>query len=639
MASIDQRLQRAQEAALRNDQRLESVLGWLAIPIREVLIDARAILTIEGASSLELTLHDPDWRIEESGRLDLDDDGRLGTVDVVLDTLAFRLAQARRTDPDTLQLTFEDRAVQLLREHTGPLTVSRGKMTRAQFIEKMVGEVKTHPIPFYSPEKGIQQAAAAPDFPDPVPGAHESGFDQGTSFKIARVPADGEQKRQVATALGVADQEGATKRAKLALLVAGIGESGFRAIPNTAGSGYAGVFQADPANIPMRDTAQQARYFLKGGKGFQAGGAIAAARANPGWSPGTIAYKVEGSRTNFTSDAAAEHHYGQWRDEAEAILHAWSSGSGTDAASEEVVRFKAYQFMRGLPGGKREDSFEAATRLAEEVNWRFFVAASIAAFISDDRLMMNRALVTLDGPRDDGLLERPTYDWDHGKLAGEVELRVNANRWAIPPGCVWALRGGFGPVEGRWIAHTIEQSLLDATDTRVTLIKPLSPRKEPAPEPLQTTSGTVQPDAKSDAGKTLAWARSKIGHFKEEFANRGDELDQLEATFGMTGEPWCAIFATTAVAQSVGSRCKTAAVATIRQWAQEGSHGYQRGFRASAKPGDLLCLGSAHVALIEKVHSDGSLQTIEGNTSANKVARLNIRHARDGDLVRPDYLD
>lgn len=638
MASIDARLQRAQEAALRADGRLENILGWVGIPVREALVDARAILTIEGASSLEISVHDPDWRIENSGFLDRDDDGHLGQVDFFLDTLAFRLAQARRTDPDTLQLTFEDRAVQLLRAHNSRKTAARGQFTRAGFIEMLVGEVKTHPIPFVSPEKGIKQQVAAPDYPDTVPGAHESGFDPGTQFKIARASADGEQKRQVATALGVADQEGAAKRATLALLVAGIGESGFRVIPNAAGSGYAGVFQADPAKIPMRDTAQQARYFLKGGKGFQSGGAIAAARAHPDWSPGTIAYKVEGSRQNFPSDQAAEDHYGQWRDEADAILRAWNKGSGTDASSDEVVRFRAYQFTRGLPGGKREDSFEAATRLAEEVNWRFYIAAGVAAFISDDRLITNRALITLDGPRDDGLLERPTYDWDHGKLAGEVEIRVNADRWSIPPGSVWALRGGFGPVEGRWIAHTIEQNLLDSTDTTVTLIKPLPTKKEHAPEPIQTTSGDQQPAATSGAGRTLAWARSKIGHYKEEFgSNRGGELDALEQKFGMVGQPWCAIFATTAVSQSVGTRCRTAAVATIRAWAQDGSHGYQRGFRASAKPGDLLCIDTQHVALVEKVRGD-QLTTIEGNTSANQVARR-TRSKSEGDLVRPDYLD
>jgi hypothetical protein len=103
--------------------------------------------------------------------------------------------------------------------------------------------------------------------------------------------------------------------------------------------------------------------------------------------------------------------------------------------------------------------------------------------------------------------------------------------------------------------HTVEQNLLDATDTTVTLVKPLPARKEPAPEVIERD---VVNKAKGGAEKALAWARVKIGHYKEEFGqNRGRELDQLERRFNLVGEPWCAIFATTAVAQAVGVQAKT----------------------------------------------------------------------------------
>jgi hypothetical protein len=48
-----------------------------------------------------------------------------------------------------------------------------------------------------------------------------------------------------------------------------------------------------------------------------------------------------------------------------------------------------------------------------------------------------------------------------------------------------------------------------------------------------------------------------------------------------------------------------------------------------------MCFGSAHVALVEKVEG-AKVATIEGNTSANQVAR-GTRGANEGDIVRPAY--
>jgi hypothetical protein len=300
---------------------------------------------------------------------------------------------------------------------------------------------------------------------------------------------------------------------------------------------------------------------------------------------------------------------------------------------------KAYHFTRGTPG-KPETSWDAANRWAEEVKWRFFVAGGVASFISDDDLLANPASIVLDSPDDDGLLEKPRYDVDEGKVASETNLHVYANAWAVRPGDVVALLGDrFGPVKGRWLVHTLEGNLLDAFDTQVKLAKPVAPGKEPAAELLQETTSDDPADQSTGVKGALAWARSKIGHFKEEAGpNLGPELDNLERNFNMTGAPWCAIFATTAVSHGgLGDKVKTAAVAQIRQWAQAGSHGYQKGFKAHAKPGDLICFGSEHVALVEKVHGD-TLATIEGNTSAGKVAR-GSRLAGSGDIVRPDYLN
>jgi hypothetical protein len=99
----------------------------------------------------------------------------------------------------------------------------------------------------------------------------------------------------------------------------------------------------------------------------------------------------------------------------------------------------------------------------------------------------------------------------------------------------------------------------------------------------------------------------------------------------------CAIFTSVAVTRGGAPKsARTASVAEVRRQAQEGGGGYQRGFRSSARPGDLLLFGNDHIAMVESVNRDGSYTTIEGNTGQGVVARR--RRARgSGDIVRPRY--
>ena len=314
-----------------------------------------------------------------------------------------------------------------------------------------------------------------------------------------------------------------------------------------------------------------------------------------------------------------------------------------------MLTYKSYQFTRGLPGEK-ESSWTAMQRLAGEVKWRCFALAGVITFATDYELISRRARVVLDGPLAEGLLDRPSYDWDHGKIAGEVELRLIADLYSIPPGSVFSLQH-MGPVSGRWLVHTVEQNLFDKTDTTVTLVKAMAPGKEPAPVVStkqvdadgNALSGTGAETGHGGSKEALAWARSKLGHYKEEFgSNRGSELDRLEQQFGMTGAPWCAIFATTAVTQGgVTRECRTASCADLQAWGAAGTHGYQKGYRTSPEPGDLMVQGTQHVILVETVdRAKKTLTAIQGNGSAGKVDRRSMVWPSPGwTFVRPKYPD
>jgi hypothetical protein len=158
----------------------------------------------------------------------------------------------------------------------------------------------------------------------------------------AQLGLDAAQLDQARRAMTVADEVKAPPLAVLAMVCAALGESNFAPIPNGSGSGYAGVFQADPANIPMDDTEGQARAFLQGGKGFQAGGAIFLATHHPHWSPGLIATMVEAS-------GQPAGFYDAHRPQAEKIIAAWSGSFAATGALPSGATAKQVIDMVVLP--------------------------------------------------------------------------------------------------------------------------------------------------------------------------------------------------------------------------------------------------------------------------------------------------
>lgn len=138
----------------------------------------------------------------------------------------------------------------------------------------------------------------------------------------------------------------------------------------------------------------------------------------------------------------------------------------------------------------------------------------------------------------------------------------------------------------------------------------------------------------------VSWANQHIGKDAESLgSNLGPELNILESHFGMRGEPWCAMFATTAAARGGASKAvRSASVAQIRQWAGEGTHGYMYGLLPSqeARPGDLMLFGDQHVALVKAVGPQG-ITTIEGNANGSGGV-VELHHSfSEGQIARPNY--
>lgn len=115
-------------------------------PLRfdELVVDGEITRTIEGASTVQITINDGEGIIRDSGRL-------ARAVDIKLDGLWFRLVKIQKSGVN-MTLTFESREVAILRTYNGRRTVGWGKMRRSRFAQILVQEVKEFKIPFLCPD-------------------------------------------------------------------------------------------------------------------------------------------------------------------------------------------------------------------------------------------------------------------------------------------------------------------------------------------------------------------------------------------------------------------------------------------------------------------------------------------------------
>jgi hypothetical protein len=94
------------------------------------------------------------------------------------------------------------------------------------------------------------------------------------------------------------------------------------------------------------------------------------------------------------------------------------------------------------------------------------------------------------------------------------------------------------------------------------------------------------------------------------------------ATAGSGVGPWCAYF-TSWIANQAGMPLGEAgqgfgSVSAVADWAQRTGRSLPAG--STPQPGDLIVWGGRHIGIVESVGSDGSINTIEGN-STDRVSR------------------
>jgi len=470
------------------------------------VIDVNVNRTIDGASTVDLTLNDYDRSLLRSGVLN-------ARLDIEIDGLWFRLVKVSRdSGSDDLSLTFEQREIALLRtypknvgEHVGLKWANREKTTRAEFILNLIREVKEIKIPVIIPHlhqvQEIEKKTDSTAIDWNIKGANVNDGSGGIPANVNEKVPEKAQERALPSAArvtvkGVAiskDQRvnanviistGVSMKARPKVLVCAImtaiQESTLHNL--TGGDGTSvGLFQQIDTGWgsynDRHDPATASRMFFKQ--------AIDYDKTVPDSSFNDLCQGVQRS--------GHPDLYGQWQDEAQRIVAAYGippgkNGYGGGAPGKAAdnnnmadwsVSDNAFYYFRGVQENqvwKREDNWTCIRRLADEVGWRAFFVSGVFYFLTDDDLFKTSPIATIT-ESSNGVMGIG-FDYDLGKKAATVDLQALTGLWLAPPGSIVALED-MGPCNGRWLVNSFARSLFNS-QADINLTKP----QPTLPEPL-----------------------------------------------------------------------------------------------------------------------------------------------------------
>jgi hypothetical protein len=456
-----------------------------------VLVEVSLTRTIDGASSIVLTCDDYDRNILLSNQFPVGAQLRINNLNFALVGFAKKGEQ--------VELTFEDAAVYALRRRKGFKRAYRDQMTRAQFIEALVREVRPR-IPFYCPQLHDPQAVKPTHMTkDERQTLRKPGVaSRSKGLKVHNGPATPTQLRNAQKILDTGVQLKCSYKELLGSIVAAINET---ALKNTqhgdaAGPDSIGIFQQRAGWGPLSQ-----RRTIEGASGLFFAMIKKKNRQFPHVNVAQLVAltQFQGASSVTQSPIPLVTSWEQrWVGEAEKILSAFGvtpagfTGESLTIDNEPLVANNRYPFTRG----KNEDSWTAIQRLAGEVHWRAFMHDGVLYYISDKELMASQPAANVT--ENDAGIDNIDFQADTGRKASTATVTCHASRWNAPPGTVIDLTDMGPHGGGRWLVNTIQRDSLYASLTEITLGRLVPALKEPAAD-AETVSSDI-----GDIGDVLA---------------------------------------------------------------------------------------------------------------------------------------
>lgn len=588
--------------------------------ITDAITSADVARTIEGASTIDLGIYDPDHDIVNHPLLEQ----RFVTN---LDGLTFEYLGVDDDGTGGLTMRFESEAVARLRRQRGHVKALRRDMTRAEFLLMLVRELKRRPIPFFCPELHVIQ---------PIRNKREHrrervdrdvrrepGFPPNANITVKGVKADSSQRRIAETILDVGMSLKANKRVLMMAIACATQESNMVDL----GSGdYAHPDSKGPFGqwlVPYPeagDLVKACRYFYLGnGEHF---GIIEHERKNPKRNFSLTIADVQRPREDLRME------YQQWQDEAERTVELYLGGAAAGGGTIEQTKQIPYTFERK----KKESTWACGTRLAEEVRWRWFENAGMIYYVADDYLMTSRVRMNVHDEARGIDVIRANYD--SNMPVQEITIAGRARDWAAPPGTVVRLNGR-GMADGRYLVKDVRASLF-TPNVEITAVRPTPELPEPAAQTKTIRrdrpdgQGRRTPGRRSEAERMVKWALSNVGVGEGSAKQRKWAADVGYSS----GDPWCSIFLAYGI-KHVTSLTPPSGAGYSGAW-----FSWSDGSRISGnnlQPGDFIIYDWGDGGITDHVDLYvGDNQTVGGNVS-NAVVKGTLSRSSVVGYVRPNY--
>jgi hypothetical protein len=486
-------------------------------------------LTVTGSSTITATAKDPDHLLVKAGWFGDVHDGR--GAEAFLDGLPF-VACAFKKKVDEFTLEFEDRDFWLMKEgeHArDPVKVYRGNKTLQEFVKEQCERLCGKRINFVCPQlKQVEPREPAQISSNTEGAKGEPAPGITGSFDIEGTPADAEQKKMANILLG--ECTGTPPVVAVSIICAALGESTLRNLTTPNSDGYWGVLQGGSGSsgsapnfpkTPSDQTAKEmAECFVKGGRGFQGGGAAALARSGK-TDPGEIATIVEDS-------GEPASYYGKFKAEAEAIIKAYGGNPGSSTSKTTRAITPEFFELNQKIGTEEEPEEEDETEenalsgiesLLKPGKWLFWKVGNTFYLYTEKELARLKAVVTLS-ESSKGILDIG-YELDHSKKkVSKVIIECRALLWEVPPGQLVSFEDSVGEEisrdnEGKirkWIVKNIERKDITDNATVVELILPESGKREKAQSIKELTVITppIAPNPATGNHESQTDAKGKI---------------------------------------------------------------------------------------------------------------------------------
>jgi hypothetical protein len=159
----------------------------------------------------------------------------------------------------------------------------------------------------------------------------------------------------------------------------------------------------------------------------------------------------------------------------------------------------------------------------------------------------------------------------------------------------------------------------------------------PTPVAAVATAGVtgMTGTAATPGQRALQLAQAEVGQAEQPPGSNDSPriAEYRTATAGSGVGPWCAYFVSWA-AQQAGVPLGEAgqgfgSVSAVASWAQRTGRWNAAASGLPPQPGDLIVWGGQHIGIVESVDADGSIHTVEGNSS-NMVTRRTHDATGDG---------